>query len=92
MDFIAWIGREAVMVENSHWWWWMPGGKLTLELQSETMIPQDLLEMLVCPVCKEPVVPKDDGTGLKCGKCGRVYPIDGDIPIMLVDAATIEPR
>jgi uncharacterized protein YbaR (Trm112 family) len=56
------------------------------------MIPQDLLEMLVCPVCKEPVVLKNDGKGLKCGKCHRVYPIQDDIPIMLVDAATIEPQ
>lgn len=55
------------------------------------MIPQDLLEMLVCPVCKQPVVLKENGEGLKCGKCDRVYPIQDDIPIMLVDAATFEP-
>ena len=54
------------------------------------MIPEDLLEMLVCPICKESVVQKENGTGLKCGICGRVYPIQDDIPIMLVDAATIE--
>jgi len=57
-----------------------------------SMIPQDLLEMLVCPVCKESVVLKENGTGLKCCKCGRVYPIQDDIPIMLIDAATIEPH
>ena len=56
------------------------------------MIPQDLLDMLVCPVCKEPVALKDNRTGLKCGKCLRVYPIRDDIPIMLVDSATIEPH
>jgi uncharacterized protein len=56
------------------------------------MIPQDLLEMLVCPVCMQPVIPKEGGTGLKCGKCGRVYPIQDDIPIMLVDSAAIEPQ
>ena len=54
------------------------------------MIPQDLLEILVCPVCKEPVVLTEKNTGLKCGKCRRVYPIQDDIPIMLVDAAKIE--
>jgi hypothetical protein len=54
------------------------------------MIPQDLLDMLVCPLCKESVVLKDNEKGLKCGKCGRVYPIQDDIPIMLIDAATIE--
>jgi len=60
------------------------------ELQWGAMIPQDLLEMLVCPVCKEPVVLTEKKTGLKCGKCRRVYPIQDDIPIMLVDAAKIE--
>lgn len=54
------------------------------------MIPKDLLEMLVCPVCKKPVTLHADGTRLKCGECRRVYPIQDDIPIMLVDSATIE--
>ncbi|MGA2235054.1 MAG: Trm112 family protein [Terriglobales bacterium] len=54
------------------------------------MISQDLLDMLVCPVCKKPVVLKADGESLKCGECRRVYPIQDDIPIMLVDAATID--
>jgi len=55
------------------------------------MIPQDLLEMLVCPVCKKPVVLTAGGSGLKCGDCRRVYPIQDDIPIMLVDSARIDP-
>ena len=54
------------------------------------MISQDLLEMLVCPVCKKPVVLINNDTSLKCGECRRVYPIQDDIPIMLVDAAKIE--
>jgi hypothetical protein len=32
-----------------------------------------------------------DGTALKCAECGRVYPIQDDIPVMLIDEATIEP-
>ena len=39
------------------------------------MIPQDLLDILVCPVCKKPLVLKDEGQTLKCGECRRVYPI-----------------
>jgi hypothetical protein len=54
------------------------------------MISQDLLDMLVCPVCKKPVVPNANGDGLKCSECRRVYPIQDDIPIMLVDAAKID--
>ena len=53
-------------------------------------ISQDLLEILVCPVCKESVVLTQDGRGLKCSVCRRVYPIRDDIPVMLVDEATIE--
>ncbi len=54
------------------------------------MISQDLLDMLVCPVCKKPVVLNANERSLKCGECRRVYPIQDDIPIMLVDAATID--
>ncbi len=55
-----------------------------------TMISQDLLDMLVCPVCRKPLVLHASGGSLKCGECRRVYPIKDDIPIMLVDAATID--
>jgi uncharacterized protein YbaR (Trm112 family) len=54
------------------------------------MISQELLQMLVCPVCRKPVVLNANGQGLKCAECRRVYPIQDDIPIMLVDAATID--
>ena len=54
------------------------------------MIPQDLLDMLVCPVCKKPVTLHANGTSLKCGECHRVYPIQDDIPVMLIDSATID--
>ncbi len=53
-------------------------------------IDERLLEILACPVCKTDVKLKQDGSGLKCVKCGRVYPIKDDIPIMLVDEAIIE--
>jgi len=55
------------------------------------MISQDLLAELVCPVCIKPVVLTANEQGLKCAQCRRVYPIQDDIPIMLLDAATIDP-
>lgn len=55
------------------------------------MISQDLLDILVCPICKKPVLPSANGQGLKCAVCHRVYPIQDDIPIMLIDSATIDP-
>jgi uncharacterized protein YbaR (Trm112 family) len=52
-------------------------------------ISQDLLEMLVCPACKVPVRLLDDHRGLKCPQCRRVYPVRDDIPVMLLEEATI---
>ena len=55
-------------------------------------ISQELLEILVCPLCKAPVRIKTDQSGLKCEQCHRVYPIKDDIPVMLIDEAKIEPE
>jgi uncharacterized protein YbaR (Trm112 family) len=33
---------------------------------------------------------KPDGSGLKCQECKRVYPVRDDIPVMLIDEATVE--
>ncbi len=54
------------------------------------MIDKELLEVLACPVCKEPVELTADGKGLKCVKCGRIYPIREGIPIMLEEEAYFE--
>lgn len=52
-------------------------------------ISKELLEILVCPACKSDLDLRE-GTSLKCVECHRVYPIRDDIPIMLIDEATIE--
>lgn len=52
------------------------------------MIDKELLEILVCPECKVSVIPK--GEALKCPRCRRVYPIQDNIPIMLLDEAKID--
>ena len=53
-------------------------------------IDPELLKILACPLCKEGVELTSDQKGLRCPKCHRVYPIKDDIPIMLVDEATID--
>jgi uncharacterized protein YbaR (Trm112 family) len=53
-------------------------------------IIKELLEILVCPLCKAALDQKPDGSGLKCVQCKRVYPIRDEIPVMLVDEAKIE--
>jgi len=52
----------------------------------------ELLRILACPLCKTEVKMTADGKGLKCLRCFRVYRIEDDIPVMLIDEATIEPE
>lgn len=52
-------------------------------------VSQDLLDILACPVCKKPVKLTADQSGLKCQTCHRVYPIRDDIPVMLIEEASI---
>lgn len=53
-------------------------------------VDPELLEILACPNCKTKVDLVKNGTALKCAQCKRVYPIKDDIPVMLIDEATIE--
>ncbi|HPW17135.1 MAG TPA: Trm112 family protein [Candidatus Aminicenantes bacterium] len=50
-----------------------------------------LLAILACPACKGDIKLTADETGLKCVACQRVYPVRGDIPVMIVDEAAVEP-
>jgi len=52
-------------------------------------VPQELLDILVCPVCKTPVRLTPDISALKCDSCRRIYPIRDDIPVMLPEEAQI---
>jgi len=54
-------------------------------------VDPELLEILACPNCKTPVAPVKNGSALKCDTCKRVYAIKDDIPVMLIDEASIEP-
>jgi uncharacterized protein YbaR (Trm112 family) len=58
----------------------------------QLMLPSDLLEILVCPACKSELIVKENGASLKCNGCSRVYPVRDEIPILLVDEATIDPQ
>lgn len=46
-----------------------------------------LLEILVCPICKGPLVYKKTEQELICKPCRLSYPIKEDIPVMLEDEA-----
>jgi uncharacterized protein YbaR (Trm112 family) len=63
--------------------------KLSYYLAAMAIDPE-LLEILACPNCKTPVKLVKNDTALKCDACKRVYSIKDDIPVMLIDEATIE--
>ncbi|MDP3483830.1 MAG: Trm112 family protein [Sulfuricella sp.] len=46
-----------------------------------------LLEILVCPLCKGPLVYKKAEQELVCKPCRLAYPVRDDIPVMLEDEA-----
>ena len=52
-------------------------------------IPNHLLEILACTLCKKPVRLLPDGSGLICDACKRVYPVRDGIPGMLLEDAKI---
>ena len=46
-----------------------------------------LLDILVCPLCKGPLVYKRAEAEFICKPCRLAYPIKDDIPVMLEDEA-----
>ena len=67
-----------------------PSHPVKLNVSTTMAISAELLEILVCPACRARVELKPDETGLKCISCHRVYPIRDEIPVMLIDEATID--
>jgi uncharacterized protein len=59
-------------------------------MSNESMrVSEELLAILVCPVCKVPIHLVADGSGLECDACKRIYPIRDGIPVMLPEEATV---
>jgi uncharacterized protein YbaR (Trm112 family) len=50
-------------------------------------IDEKLLEILVCPKCKQPVVLSAQGDALDCAVCQLHYPVEDGIPVMMIDEA-----
>ena len=50
-------------------------------------IDKELLAILACPKCKGDIKLTDKGDGLVCQACKLMYPIQDDIPVMLIDEA-----
>ncbi len=61
------------------------GAKLDLEVSTK------LIEMMSCPVCRQPVKLTPDNHGLRCAHCRLIYPIRDGFPVMIKDEAHTEP-
>jgi uncharacterized protein YbaR (Trm112 family) len=46
-----------------------------------------LLDILVCPLCKGPLLHKKSERELLCKPCRLAYPIKDDIPVMIEEEA-----
>ena len=57
---------------------------------NDAPVRKELLEILACPACDDRprVELKEDG--IHCPRCGRIYPVENGVPIMLVDRASPE--
>ena len=62
-----------------------------MSYNAQVMIAKELLQILVCPACKKELEYREKPESLKCKQCHRVYAVKDDIPIMLIDEATVEP-
>lgn len=56
---------------------------------STQSVDPKLLEILVCPMTKEPLVYDRDANELVSNKAGLAFPIRDGIPIMLIDEARV---
>lgn len=50
-------------------------------------LSKELLDILICPQCKGDVELTDKPDGLICHTCKVLYPIQDDIPVMLIEEA-----
>jgi uncharacterized protein YbaR (Trm112 family) len=58
------------------------------------ILSQTLLKIIVCPVCHHELTAGPDDSShawLHCAGCGRYYPVEDGIPVMLEHRATPEP-
>ena len=52
-----------------------------------SLLDPPLSDILVCPADKAELIEDEPALRLECTECGRRYPVENGIPIMLVDRA-----
>ena len=52
-------------------------------------IKKELLEILACPACRGSMIHDEEKDTLNCLSCLRAYPIRDEIPVLLVEEASM---
>jgi uncharacterized protein YbaR (Trm112 family) len=55
------------------------------------LVDPELFEILACPACKQPLAEREAEKLLACKACGKGYPVEDGIPVLLVDRARLLP-
>lgn len=63
----------------------VPGAKNETDGGMGRMFDETILEQLACPACRGGLLLA--GAGLKCARCGRVYPVVDGIPVLIGERA-----
>lgn len=54
------------------------------------MLSQELLKIICCPKCLDDLDYNEKENQLKCLKCDKIYKIENDIPILIIDDNNLE--
>ncbi|MFT4717897.1 MAG: hypothetical protein ACI9IL_000217 [Rickettsiales bacterium] len=54
-------------------------------MNQNSRLDSKLLEILACPICKNGIIQKEGK--IICQKCNLAYPIEDNIPVMLIEDA-----
>lgn len=49
------------------------------------MLSEELLKILCCPKCQSELIYNSDNNTLSCNSCGRIFEIQNDIPILMIE-------
>ena len=55
--------------------------------KEKPVLDRNLLDILVCPVSKTPLVWNEQGSELRCKASGLAYPVRDGIPVLLEEEA-----
>ncbi len=58
---------------------------------NDSMMLKKVLNIIVCPVpnCRKPLTLAADESSLQCTGCGRIYPVEEGIPVLLTEKARL---